>query len=254
MLRWFDRRPASLLGLGFQPGWLRELALGLVAGIVSTGLIVLILVVSGLARLEISRDLASSLSILPRYLFLFTVAATVEELLFRGYPLQVLSEGSRRWLAAGALCALFTWGHADNPDVTVTGLVNIFLIGVVLAMLYFRTLRLWLPIGFHLSWNVAQSWLWGFDVSGIAIEDKFFNAELSGAGWLTGGGFGLEGSAFTSLLALLVMGWFLVARPLRPTTEMAAVWEPYPTGFGIAPVGEVGPDAGDEPTVSSDNH
>jgi membrane protease YdiL (CAAX protease family) len=243
LLRWFDRRPTGLLGLGFQPGWLRESALGLIAGVASTGLIVVVLVASGSVALEVSENLASSFSVLPRYLFLFAMAATLEELIFRGYPLQVLAEGSRRWLAAVLLCMLFTWGHFDNPDVTVTGIVNIFLLGILLAVLYFKTLRLWLPITFHLSWNVAQSWLWGFDVSGISIENKFFTTELSGAEWMTGGGFGLEGSVLTTVLALLVMVWIFVGRKLQPTPEMNALWASYPAGFGIHPVAD---DASDE--------
>jgi membrane protease YdiL (CAAX protease family) len=245
LLTWFDRRPTGLLGLGFQPGWLRESALGLIAGVASTGLIVVVLIASGSVALGFSENLASSLAILPRYLFLFTMAATLEELVFRGYPLQVLAEGSRRWLAAVVLCMLFTWGHFDNPDVTVTGLLNIFIIGILLAVLYFKTLRLWLPITFHLSWNVSQSWLWGFDVSGIEIEDKFFTTELSGAEWLTGGGFGLEGSVLTTVLALLVTGWLLFWKPLQPKQEMCALWESYPTGFGIPPEADDPIDAGD---------
>ena len=33
VLRWFDRRPVGLLGLGFSSGWLREFGIGLAAGI-----------------------------------------------------------------------------------------------------------------------------------------------------------------------------------------------------------------------------
>jgi len=44
VLRFFDRRPPALLGLGFSHGWLRELAVGLAGGLLATGLLVLMLV------------------------------------------------------------------------------------------------------------------------------------------------------------------------------------------------------------------
>ena len=36
LLRFFDRRPTALLGLGFSRGWLREVVIGLAAGPVIT--------------------------------------------------------------------------------------------------------------------------------------------------------------------------------------------------------------------------
>jgi membrane protease YdiL (CAAX protease family) len=159
---------------------LRELVIGLVAGLVATGLVVLILVVTGSVSLALSPDLRSSLGALPFFLVIFTLAAAVEEFIFRGYPLQAFAEGSRRWIAGVLLCLPFTLGHANNPDVTMIGVANIFLASVILVILYFQTRRLWLPITFHLSWNLAQSWLWGFDVSGIKIESQLFVTTQTG--------------------------------------------------------------------------
>jgi len=235
VLYFFDRRPTALLGLGFSRGWFRELVIGLVAGLFATGLLVLILVVTGSVSLALSPDLRASLGALPFFLVLFTLAAAVEEFVFRGYPLQVLAEGSRRWIAGILLCLLFTLGHADNPDVTMIGVANIFLASVILVILYFQTRRLWLPISFHLSWNLAQSWFWGFDVSGIKIEDQLFVVTQTGADAITGGEFGLEGSILSTVLFVAVVVWFLVRPILRPTAEVADLWAPYPAGFALPP-------------------
>ena len=194
LLRFFDRRPGALLGLGFSRGWLRESAIGLIAGVVITGALAATLVATGSVSMALSPDVPASLGALPLFLVLFTLAAAVEEFVFRGYPLQALAEGSRRWIAGILLSLPFTMGHADNPDVTMIGIANIFLASIVLVILYFQTRRLWLPICFHLSWNLAQSWLWGFDVSGIKIENQLFVITPTGSDTLTGGGFGLEGS------------------------------------------------------------
>jgi len=236
VLRYFDRRPPALLGMGFGRGWWWELAVGVAAGIVTTGGLTLVLVLSGTVTLEISPRVMEALGVMPTYLALFTVAGAAEELIFRGYILQALAEGSRRWIAAVLTSLPFAVVHLDNPDVSVVGIVNILLVGLVLAVLYFQTLRLWLPIGFHLSWNWAHGWLWGFDVSGIELEHQVFVATPRGPELLTGGGFGLEGSIVTTALIVGVGCWLLTKKVLTPTDDMKALWAPYPRGFGLAPV------------------
>ncbi len=246
VLRLFDRRPVAALGLGLSRGWLRELMVGLAAGLGATGVLVLILIVTGSVSLELSSDVSASLGALPLLLFIFFWAGALEELVFRGYLMQALAEGSRRWIAAVLLSIPFTWGHADNPDVTLVGVVNIFLAGVILAMLYFQTRRLWLPISFHLSWNLTQSWLWGFDVSGIKIDHQFFLATPRGSDLVSGGEFGLEGSALSTIFFVVLIAWLLVKTPLRPTAEVEALWESYPAGWGLPPADSVDEEQGSE--------
>jgi len=236
MLRWFDRRPASFVGLGFERRWFAELAGGVAVGIVATGGLTLVLVLSGMVSLELSPQAGEAFRVMPRYLLLFTVAAAAEELIFRGYVLQALAEGSRRWVAAVLTSLPCAVVHLDNPDVTVVGITNIFLVGIVFSVIYFQTLRLWLPIGFHLSWNWAHGWLWGFDVSGIELDHQVFIATPRGPEVMTGGGFGLEGSLLTTALVVIAAVWLLARPVLRPTAEVSARWAPYPRGFGLPPV------------------
>jgi membrane protease YdiL (CAAX protease family) len=252
LLRFFDRRPVALLGLGFSCGWLREFVIGLVAGVAATGLLVAILAVTGSVSMTLTPDLKTSLGALPFFLTLFTLAGAVEEFIFRGYPLQALGEGSRRWIAGLLLCTLFALGHSGNPDVTMIGVANIFLAGVILVILYYQTRRLWLPISFHLSWNLAQSWLWGFDVSGIKIENQLFVATPTGPEVLTGGEFGLEGSILSTILFVAVTLWFLVRPVLRPADEVAALWARYPAGFGLEPEAVPEPDVLAEPELGDE--
>jgi membrane protease YdiL (CAAX protease family) len=252
VLKFFDRRPVALLGVGFSRGWLFELVAGLVAGVVVTGVLAAILVATGSVSMELSPDLGASLGALPFFLALFTLAAAVEEFIFRGYPLQALSEGSRSWIAGLFLCLLFTLGHAGNPDVTMIGIANIFLAGVILVILYFQTRRLWLPITFHLSWNLSQSWLWGFDVSGIKIENHLFVTTPTGSEILTGGEFGLEGSILSTILFVAGSVWFLVRPVFKPTEEVAALWTSYPAGFNLEPAEP--PDAGSSILDSRSTH
>jgi membrane protease YdiL (CAAX protease family) len=249
VLKKIDQRPTGMLGLGFQPRWFIELIVGLGAGIVSTGGLTLVLVLTGAVSLSLSPGVADAFAVFPIYLAVFTVAATAEELLFRGYLLQALAEGSRRWFAAILLSLPFTIAHFGNPDVSVIGITNIFLVGIVIAVLYFQTRRLWLPIGFHISWNLAHGWLWGFDVSGIALDNQLLVATPVGPELLTGGGFGLEGSIVTTVLIVVALMWLLMKPVLTPDAEVAKMWSFFPAGFGLLPAAESRPQS-DEPVES----
>ncbi len=245
VLRFVDHRPPALLGLGLAPDWWREALIGLGAGVALVSAEAAVLVVTGGVRIQVAADPGAGLAALPRCAALFTVAGAMEELLFRGYPLQVLAEGTRRWLAAVVLCVLFALGHLGNPDIGPLPVVNIFLLGLLLAAAYLSTRRLWLPIALHLSWNLAQSWLWGFDVSGITLPDTLLVAVPIGPEALTGGGFGLEGSLLTTLTVAATLAWLMVRRPLEPVREVGEAWRAYPPGFGRPPHGTRDQEAAD---------
>ncbi|HYO79371.1 MAG TPA: CPBP family intramembrane glutamic endopeptidase, partial [Thermoanaerobaculia bacterium] len=95
----------------------------------------------------------------------FLPAAVHEELLFRGYGFQKLFVWNRNFaLLTGAL--LFTALHFGNPSVSLIGLANIFLGGILLGLAYARHLRLWFPIGLHLAWILMTGPILGHEVSG----------------------------------------------------------------------------------------
>lgn len=237
LLRWVDERPVAALGLGFEPGWRSELAIGAAIGCGLVSAVVLVLVVTG--RVTLVATSGGAIAALPRLLLVFVFAGAAEELLFRGYPLQVLGEASRPWVAATALCLLFAAVHLDNPDVSRLGALNIFIIGLLLAVGYFQTRRLWLPIGCHAAFNLSQSWLWGFDVSGFHLDSTLFTALPTGPDMVTGGGFGIEGSVVTTIVVGAVLVWAVVVRAAAPATEVVALWRRYPAGFGQPPANPI---------------
>ena len=124
---------------------------------------------------------------------LFIPAALHEELVFRGYPYQVL-RGVNRPLAIIVSSTVFAGLHSGNDDVTRLALVNIFLGGVILALAYERYQRLWMPIGLHFVWNIMSGPILGYDVSGFTSSRSVLVAVVHGPQILTGGAFGIEGS------------------------------------------------------------
>jgi len=123
----------------------------------------------------------------------FLPAAFHEELTFRGYVYQKL----RTWNRGGAIAItaiVFAAMHGDNAGVTPIALANLLLAGVLLALAYERTQRLWLPIGIHFGWNVVSGPILGYGVSGYIAGATVLTAGAAGPPWITGGAFGIEGS------------------------------------------------------------
>ncbi|HEX7154016.1 MAG TPA: CPBP family glutamic-type intramembrane protease [Thermoanaerobaculia bacterium] len=132
---------------------------------------------------------------------IFIPAVLHEELLFRGYPFQKLY---RRWprFTLVAVALAFAVVHAGNSNVTMLALLNIFLGGLLLGLAYALHLRLWFPIGLHLAWNLMSGPVLGYEVSGYVPAATLLTVVGTGPLWLTGGAFGIEGSALMSLAEL----------------------------------------------------
>jgi membrane protease YdiL (CAAX protease family) len=156
-----------------------------------------------------------------RELFLvFLPAALHEELLFRGYPFQKLYRWNRTF-AVLFVALLFAALHARNTAVTLLGLTNIFLGGILLSLAYARRLRLWMPIGLHLAWNLTSGPIIGHEVSGYHSAMTIFVEAGTGPDWLTGGNFGIEGSAWMVVVELAGIA-FLAPRVVRASGARSA--------------------------------
>ncbi len=139
-------------------------------------------------------------------LTMFVPAAVHEELLFRGYAFQKLYRW-KRGFAILFVAFIFAALHSANDSVTVLGLVNVFLGGVLLGLAYARYERLWFPIGLHLGWNLMTGPILGHEVSGYHSMRTIWRETGGGLPWITGGDFGLEGSACVTVVALLAIAW-----------------------------------------------
>lgn len=141
----------------------------------------------------------------------FIPAALHEELLFRGYAFQRLY----RWRKGFALifvAFIFASLHMNNSSVTVLGLTNIFLGGILLGLAYARFERLWFPIGLHTAWNLMIGPILGHEVSGYESMRTLFVERGTGPNLVTGGDFGLEGSIWMTVIeiaAIVVMSILL---------------------------------------------
>ena len=129
-------------------------------------------------------------------------AAVTEELWMRALLLRLL------WRAFGPIPAfavaalVFGALHLANPGGTALAGINVAVAGLMFCALYALTGRLWVPIGLHFAWNLAQGYLFGAAVSGSDLGGSIAvsTARPGTPGWLTGGTFGPEASVFALVL------------------------------------------------------
>jgi uncharacterized protein len=127
------------------------------------------------------------------------VAAAVEELMFRGFPLQVLSEGIGVWPAVLVLSGLFGLVHLNNPNSSWLGTVNTILAGVLLSLAYLRARSLWLPYAIHVGWNAGIGFILGLPLSGLDLV-SLWTTGVAGRDLILGGGYGPEGGLITTFI------------------------------------------------------
>ena len=143
-------------------------------------------------------------------------AAVTEELWMRALLLRLL------WRAFGPvpafIVAALVFGalHLANPGATPLAGATVVMAGLMFCALYALTGRLWVPIGLHLTWNLAQGYLFGATVSGNNLGGSILlsHARPGAPTWLTGGPFGPEASVLALIMvtAVTVGALGLIAR------------------------------------------
>jgi len=183
-----EKRAVSELAL---KGALREYSAGFVLG----GLMVCISV-AGIAAFGGLRTLSvASGSVIALPLLMHITVGLIEEMLLRVVFFRIVQESLGSWLALLASGLLFGAMHLVNDNISALAIANITVAGVFFAAAFLLTGRLWLCAALHAGWNFFQDGIFSLAVSGHEVKAGLFVTELSGPDWLTGGAFGIEGSA-----------------------------------------------------------
>jgi membrane protease YdiL (CAAX protease family) len=137
--------------------------------------------------------------------------AVTEEILLRGIVFRLMEEMTGTWAALIFSGVLFGFLHLLNPEATLWGAIAIALeAGGMLGAAYIATRSLWLPIGLHFGWNLAQGGIFATTVSGSkAGADGLFDSVMHGSHLLTGGSFGPEASIVSILATIVPTIYFL---------------------------------------------
>jgi membrane protease YdiL (CAAX protease family) len=199
-VRFVDHRPFRTFGIGFFPGWRRDFLFGLA---LAAGMLAILIggcYAFGYVSMHWTGNKAPP-GVLIATLVVLLVAAANEELLFRGFPLQLLIDGIGAWPAILAMSMLFGAMHLSNPNASPLGIVNTIVAGILLSLAYVRTRSLWMPYAIHVAWNVGLGFVFGFQLSGIDLA-SLWTTGTAGSETILGGGYGPEGG----LLATFIFG------------------------------------------------
>jgi membrane protease YdiL (CAAX protease family) len=240
-----ERRPNSVYGLGVR-GRLPQFLAGLFWGVLSLSLLVAILWKLHLLIFD-ARLLSSTMIFSNALIWLvgFLLVGLSEEYLMRGYLQFTLARGLTGiaslfaparsktlgfprsgllgfWTSALILSFLFGAGHGSNPGESPFGLLSTGLAGLVFCLSLWRTGSLWWAIGFHCTWDWAQSFLYGVADSGTMIEGRLFATHPVGEPLMSGAATGPEGSLFVLPILAIVAIIIIATLPTRRHSDAAS--------------------------------
>lgn len=234
-----EQRPFASIGLRFHRSSLREFTLGVILATIPAS--------SSFLYLYFSEKISITWDPNPELFFEIMVLGGVgwlgvamwEELYFRGYLVQTLSQGIGLYGAAALTSIYFGLIHIITYGVTPLVIAEATVAGLFLTLLYFKTKSLWAPIGWHLGNNfllahvlpipietLIQEIPW-VKINGqplrLEVPKLFFQVELA------------EGESLLSwemsviaILAYVVISLMVWKLPwFRPHPEMEALWRQY---------------------------
>jgi membrane protease YdiL (CAAX protease family) len=134
----------------------------------------------------------------------FLLVGLYEEYLMRGYMMVTLTRGIGFWWSALVFSVLFGCIHLQNPGESPVGIISASLVGFVFCISLWYLKNLWWAIGFHASWDWAESYLWGTADSGRVVQGHLFAVHPQGNIFLSGGATGPEGSLLIIPLLLII--------------------------------------------------
>ena len=139
-----------------------------------------------------------------------------EEIMFRGYMIPAFANRYKRVVAVAVSSILFSAFHSLNKGYTPLASVNLAIIAVLFALIYFLTDDIWMTSAIHTAWNLTQGNIYGLQVSGnnaansviMTVYDKNYSALI------TGGDFGPEGGLAVTIVtaACIIIVSILLAR------------------------------------------
>lgn len=153
----------------------------------------------------------------------FLIQGMSEEVVCRGFMLT--SVGSKSGALIGMLVNSLLFGllHLGNSGVTVFSLVNIVLFGVLMSVIVLKRNSIWLAAALHSIWNFVQGNFFGILVSGIDAGPSVFRCTpVEGMDWLSGGSFGMEGGAATTIVLAVAITVALLMKPREGAQKIPA--------------------------------
>jgi membrane protease YdiL (CAAX protease family) len=211
-------------GIQLTPESPRKVSIGFIIGFLCiTGVLLVELITMLIIPVEqLPTTMMDAILQLPLYGSLQVIVAVVEELTFRGFILQN-SMSSNKTLGILWASVLFALSHMPTiwaiTVITGTPFVLIFIMlgflfsaSIFLSFLVIKTKSLWVSIGFHLSWNFFQYYIYGLTGNGVLIFTP-----LPGYDIIHGGSLGPEAGlvALIIIICCILLGYYYIKKELN---------------------------------------
>ncbi|MGH9590664.1 MAG: lysostaphin resistance A-like protein [Terracidiphilus sp.] len=203
---WFNRQlhPVSEQGLPLRKGFLREAGMGLAVGWgVALVCVILLALAGGIAIVLFTRP--SAWAWLAFDTAFFALWSLGEEIAFRGYAFQRFEKSVGSLGAVLGFAAYYAIVQLLLPGTSRASVAVSIVFSLVLSTAYLRTRALWLSWGLNFGWKASRALIFGLAVEGLNAHSPVIQGNPMGKFWLSGGGFGLDGSwiAFVVMAAAL---------------------------------------------------
>ena len=207
----------SLASVGLTPGGLKLFlgghGIGILMVLVTVGLI---WVFGGYEVGAFLPAFASTTALVNILLLLvgFALQSSVEEFIFRGWLLDVMSRKFKTWAAIVTSSALFCLLHV-NPENPWYDNVNTLAFAFFACTWVLHTKNIWGAMGWHAGWNWFMGVGFDLPITGLETGVPALLVELKpdGPHWLNGGVTGPEGSVLCTLVFVIgTIYWMKRAR------------------------------------------
>lgn len=199
--RKIDHRPLQALGF-VKDKLVSRYSLGFVLGAGALNLLALLVILTGSLHFQLHQNIEFGL--LFAFLFGFMIQGLTEEVLCRGYLQGSLSAVIGEKWAVLLSAVVFAILHGANPGIQLIPLINLFVFGLVFALIYLYSKNILFVGAIHSAWNFFQGPVFGVKVSGMKPMTSILDASYVKADFINGGSFRIEGSLYTTILGLII--------------------------------------------------
>ncbi len=200
----------SLRSIGFSKGnAISSVLKGLLIGLLIILAIVIIGVLFGQFKYD-GIDFSSCL-LLILYFIGYGVQSFCEEIYCRGWALTYFARRHGILFAILASNIVFILPHLGNNGFDIMSIVNIFLIGILFAIIFLKYDNIWICGGIHTAWNFLLGPIFGLNVSGEATY-SLLKFSAASPNIFNGGTFGPESGlivSFVVIVAILISAYVL---------------------------------------------
>ena len=204
--RCLDKKKIREMGLTSIKSNSNEFLVGLVAGAITISIVSIGIICFGNVEFVNPVNKPNISLSLVYGLIAFAFVGFGEEILSRGYIMSVLKQTRSKWVVLVGPALIFAMLHLANNGISILAFINLFLVGLLFAYMFMKSKNIWMPIGYHITWNYFQGYIWGFGVSGNDVQGLYKIKNVSD-NIINGGAFGPEGGLMVTIVICLTFGF-----------------------------------------------